>query len=214
MTTFFTADQHFGHAKICELTGRPFTSVEEMNEVMIDKWNAVVKPGDTVWHLGDVAMGPIAQSLSLIGRLNGRKYLVPGNHDRCSPAYAGTSIKRAHWAKKYVEAGFQAITMGSDTRVMLPGNIPARMSHFPYEGDSGTEDRYLEFRPRRPVTGRTPWLLHGHVHEKWKVLGPQINVGVDVWNFAPVAAEEIVDIIAGTWTPSRWNRDSQANPLR
>jgi calcineurin-like phosphoesterase family protein len=106
VTTFFTADHHFGHARIIELCDRPFSSIEEMNETLIDKWNAVVKPGDTVWHLGDVAMGPITQSLSLISRLNGHKYLVPGNHDRCSPAYAGTGVKRVQWIRRYWTRAF------------------------------------------------------------------------------------------------------------
>ena len=57
MSTFFTSDHHFGHAKIIEYCKRPFSSVEEMNQVMIDRWNEVVGPDDHVYHLGDFAFG-------------------------------------------------------------------------------------------------------------------------------------------------------------
>lgn len=79
--TWFTADTHFGHANILgfEPNQRPFNTVEEMNEVLIEKWNSVVREKDTVYHLGDVAFGK--HSLPLIKRLNGKKRLCLGNHD-------------------------------------------------------------------------------------------------------------------------------------
>jgi calcineurin-like phosphoesterase family protein len=52
---FFTSDTHFGHANIIKYCGRPFASVEEMNRELIARWNAVVGPRDTVYHLGDRA---------------------------------------------------------------------------------------------------------------------------------------------------------------
>src|ERR1017187_8378616 len=63
MATWFTADQHFGHKRIIELSGRPFGSVEEMNEAVVDRWNAVVAPDDLVWVLGDFALGRIGESV-------------------------------------------------------------------------------------------------------------------------------------------------------
>ncbi len=84
MARFWTSDTHFGHEGILrfEPVNRPFATVEEMNEVLVERWNAVVGPQDMVYHLGDVAMGKIADSLPVMSRLNGRKVLIPGNHDR------------------------------------------------------------------------------------------------------------------------------------
>lgn len=78
---WFTSDTHFGHAKILEYEAeaRPFASVEEMNEALIDRWNSVVHAGDTVYHLGDFCFG--RANIEIAGRLNGKKRLVMGNHD-------------------------------------------------------------------------------------------------------------------------------------
>lgn len=78
---FVTADTHFGHKNICkfEPTTRPFNSIEEHDVELVRRWNSVVKPKDTVWHLGDVLFG--RDSFETLGLLNGRKHLVMGNHD-------------------------------------------------------------------------------------------------------------------------------------
>lgn len=81
---WFISDTHFGHANIITFTYsegrlRPFTSVEEMDETIIERWNAVVKSSDRVYHLGDVAMAK--KSIATVGRCNGRKVLLRGNHD-------------------------------------------------------------------------------------------------------------------------------------
>ena len=64
MTTWFTSDLHFGHANIIEYSGRPFRDVDHMNRALIERWNALVQPADTVWVLGDVAMGRITDTLT------------------------------------------------------------------------------------------------------------------------------------------------------
>ena len=82
MTTFFTADTHFGHAGIIRHCARPFTDVAAMDEAMVAGWNAVVRPRDEVWHLGDFAVRVEPDALRrLFARLHGRKRLVVGNHD-------------------------------------------------------------------------------------------------------------------------------------
>lgn len=79
---YFTSDTHFAHTNIIKYCGRPFANVEEMNETMIARWNARVKPEDTVFHLGDFAMGPAENVGLFLERLNGKVTLVRGNHDR------------------------------------------------------------------------------------------------------------------------------------
>lgn len=83
---FITSDSHFGHGKTCThfkrddgTPLRPFSGAEEMDEELVKRWNAVVRPNDKVYHLGDVAIGK--KSLPILNRLNGKKKLVMANHD-------------------------------------------------------------------------------------------------------------------------------------
>lgn len=109
MTIFLISDTHFSHANILKFTWRPrsrrycgldeqqcdeackaahpevrirpeFTTVEEMNEAMVERWNATVRPPDHVYHLGDVAY-KTRESLDIVKRLNGHKRVLLGNHD-------------------------------------------------------------------------------------------------------------------------------------
>jgi calcineurin-like phosphoesterase family protein len=85
MKTFITSDLHFGHRRIkefCPATRDRFRDVEHMREVMIQEWNAVVGPEDLTYILGDVAFLPAAEAVQIMRRLNGRKILIEGNHDR------------------------------------------------------------------------------------------------------------------------------------
>ncbi len=85
MSAFLVSDTHFGHKGIVEFNGvhgtklRPWTSTEEMDEVLVENWNKVVSPSDRLYHLGDVAMNK--RMLPILERLNGRKVLIKGNHD-------------------------------------------------------------------------------------------------------------------------------------
>lgn len=80
MSTYFTADTHFGHANIIRYCNRPYRDVNHMNEALIANWNRVVRPADTVYLLGDYGMGP---SIRLVRpRLNGSIRLILGNHDK------------------------------------------------------------------------------------------------------------------------------------
>lgn len=79
--TWFCSDHHFGHKNILEYEkeARPFSSVEEMNETIIERHNSVIKPQDIVYFLGDFAFGK--KHIELAGRMHGKKRLVMGNHD-------------------------------------------------------------------------------------------------------------------------------------
>lgn len=75
---FFTADTHFGHTNIIEFCNRPFATVEDMNERLIENWNIFIKNKDIVYHLGDFAW---RKPHEVIDRLNGQIHLILGNHD-------------------------------------------------------------------------------------------------------------------------------------
>lgn len=185
---WFTADLHLGHANIIRYCRRPFADVHAMDEALVDNWNAVVGPGDEVWVLGDFALGPIAETLPMAKLLEGRKVLVTGNHDRCWP---GQRKRGPEWEARYRDASFDEVLHGTVEVDVGPHRVLA--GHFPYRGDSQAHDRFTDMRPSD--TGG--WLLHGHVHDKWKVNGRQINVGVDVWDHRPVSEDEIAAVIDG-----------------
>lgn len=189
MKTWFTSDQHFGHVRINELAGRPFATVEEATETMVERWNANVGVRDTVYVLGDACMGDLVTSLAVIPRLNGLKFLVPGNHDRVSSLYKGSAQKKGEWNVAYREAGFRVLP---EQCAMMVRSHVVMLCHFPYDGDSHGEDRYAAARPIDD--GRR--LLHGHTHSKEKVRGRQIHVGVDAWDFTPVSEEQLMEIIS------------------
>jgi calcineurin-like phosphoesterase family protein len=204
MTTFFTSDTHFGHARIIELSNRPFKSVQEMNEIIVHNWNALVRPDDTVYHLGDVALGPIEDSLKYISRLNGNITLIVGNHDRMFPPMqkgANKAEKIETWKQKYLAAGFSHVLTSMDMRMASSvdgqrAEYSFRLSHFPYDGDSHGEERHREYR----LTDNGTALIHGHTHEDKKFSRsragtPQIHVGQDAWEFAPVSLQAVIDVL-------------------
>jgi len=79
---WFTSDTHFKHINILRHDGRPFSSIEEHDEALINNWNAVVLPGDVVYHLGDFGWMRTTQETNLyLARLHGVKFLIRGNHD-------------------------------------------------------------------------------------------------------------------------------------
>ena len=82
MKIFITADHHFHHKNIIEYCKRPFKTVEEMDEVMMEKWNKKVGKNDLVIHLGDFALGTKEKVKETRERLNGTIILIKGNHDK------------------------------------------------------------------------------------------------------------------------------------
>ena len=81
---YFSADTHFSHENIIKYCNRPFENVEQMNETMISNWNKVVKSNDDIYFLGDFGLGTEKHLLPIYNRLNGRKFLIVGSHDRHS----------------------------------------------------------------------------------------------------------------------------------
>lgn len=82
MTCHFSSDHHFGDRRARSFYRRPFASVEEMDRILIERWNTVVGVQDEVWHLGDFAVGQSSERVAwLLTVLNGRKHLIVGNND-------------------------------------------------------------------------------------------------------------------------------------
>lgn len=205
---FWTSDPHLGHHNIPEycpgrkdliedyvsrriIAGKSYDGdyIAAMNEALIERWNETVGPDDIVNIVGDLALGKIEESLALVPRLNGRKRLFPGNHDRCwSFAKNKTPEKRKEWEQKYKDAGLE---LWPEQILMQVGKHTVMVCHFPYRGDSHDEDRFKYARPFDE--GRV--LLCGHVHDTWKISGKQINVGVDVWDYRPVSEAVIIQTI-------------------
>ena len=111
---FYISDTHFGHENILKLANRPFGSIEEMDEKIIENWNAVVKPNDEVYHLGDFSYraSGIEYLERTFQRLRGRKHLILGNHD-------GVDTTRLPWA-----------SVGSQYRGRA-GKIRVHLMHYP-----------------------------------------------------------------------------------
>lgn len=79
---YLVSDTHFNHANIIKYCNRPFKDVEEMNKTIIDNWNSVITNDDIVYHLGDFGFGTKEELQQIFNKLNGKKYLIMGNHDR------------------------------------------------------------------------------------------------------------------------------------
>jgi calcineurin-like phosphoesterase family protein len=173
---FTISDTHFGHtnswAKFTLADGsplRPFSSNEEMDETMIERWNAVVNAKDTVYHLGDVVIA--RKNLELIKRLNGRKILIRGNHD----------IFRE---KDYYEVGFEQI---HGVRVFVDKWI---FSHIPLHPDCITT------RFRANVHGH---LHANRVMDGSNADPRYVCVSVEHTNFAPVSFDDLDKLIERQW---------------
>jgi calcineurin-like phosphoesterase family protein len=82
-STWIIADTHFFHANIGQYCDRP----DGWQDLIIENWNRFIQPDDTVFHLGDLALGKKEDTEALIPLLNGKLYLIRGNHDRRGKAF-------------------------------------------------------------------------------------------------------------------------------
>ncbi len=186
----FTSDLHLGHRKAAEHRG--YDDVSEHDRAIVENWNAVVRPDDEVWVLGDLAMSSPTYALALIATLPGRKRLILGNHDKPHPMH-----RDAHkHLRAYLEV-FDSVAQSARRRVE---GTEVLLSHFPYHRDRGPV-RHTQWRLRDE--GR--WLLHGHTHGSERVtitgfrrtapLTKEIHVGVDAWDLTPVPLTTIASLI-------------------
>lgn len=179
---FFTSDLHIGHKNIIRYCDRPFDSVEEMNEKIIENWNSVVRKNDMIFVLGDFAITGSQNAQEAFNRLHGRKILIRGNHD-----HKPSKMWRMGWEQVY------------DIHAMTINEELVTMSHYPHFEDN-------EWLREHPSAGfqhphnNGGFLLNGHIHSspENKIRGKQFDVGVDANNFTPVPIEEIRQWINNT----------------
>jgi len=174
MSAFVIGDTHWGHAKSLSFIQpdgsplRPFNSVEEMDEIMVERWNAVVRQKDTVYHLGDVAIP--RRSLANLAKCNGRKILIRGNHD---------TFKLKDYAEHFEDIrGAHFHQPGS----LMPGGIV--FTHIPVHPDN--------------LQGHYRGNVHGHLHchlaiKDGQADGRYFNACVERNNFSPVPLEMVID---------------------
>lgn len=173
---WFTSDTHFYHTNIINFCRRPFESIEEMNETLIANWNKVVGTNDIVFHLGDFCLGDSTKWNGILDRLNGKIYLILGNHDL------------RNFRVSYTER-FELVTMQMNIEI---DNQKICLNHYPFLCYDGSYDG--------------AWQLFGHMHTnrdntgndaaRLKMLFPtQYDVGVDGNDFTPVSFAQVRTII-------------------
>ena len=168
--TWFTADTHFNDKTILRRGYRPFDSVEEMNRVLIKRWNETVPEHGVVFHLGDFSQGGYRELKDILPKLHGRIFLILGNHDEVRTV-----------TMKYKKTFAQVLPQKT---IRIEGN-DIILNHYPFLFYKGELDNV--------------WQLFGHVHsgpnEKTGFDLPRINllfpfqydVGVDNNDYRPVS---------------------------
>ncbi len=169
--TFFIADTHFGHLNILRLSKRPFRTIAEHDEALVQNWNRVVTPDDTVYHLGDFAYGLDDEGDRLqwlFSRLNGRKHLVLGNHDLDDSGRMHPTVASLGWVERPEHL----------MHVLLDGHRIV-LSHYAHREWQGGQKGAYHF--------------YGHAHGTLPGSGRSRDVGVDLADvrFTPQTFEDL-----------------------
>lgn len=177
---FFTSDTHFCHENIIKYCKRPFCSVEENNEEIIRRWNDKVPEDGIVFHLGDVAFGSVEDVDNILDRLNGKIYLVIGNHD-----WRRIVNQHAH----HFEYMTQQINMKIGKRHIILNHYPMLAFSGAWRGIDATYQLFGHVHT-------SPYTDEGIDQQRMKYLfTSQYDVGVDNNNFTPVSWKEVDQII-------------------
>lgn len=158
---WFTSDTHYFHSNVIKYCNRPFSSVEEMNEIMIQKHNALVKPTDDIYHLGDFGFANVALLQSVFNRLNGNKFLLLGNHDK--------DAMKLPWA--WVKERYELYTPRPNRKLYVLSHYAQKVWNKSHHGSI-------------MLFGHS----HGSLED---VDNQTLDVGVDCWDYAPVNLEQI-----------------------
>lgn len=175
MTIWFISDTHFGHANILtfmtdegSLVRPGFSSVEHMDEHIVARWNSAVRPDDVVYHLGDVTFGTVALLDRIMIRLNGRKRLILGNHDKLD-----ANAYRRHFQKILSWRSFDSDVTGCEWTFVA--------CHYPLHPSAFRHDPKM----RR-------FCVHGHTHQRIVRDPGYVNVCVERTNYSPVSLEQVL----------------------
>lgn len=185
---FFTSDTHYGQQRTLELSKRPFSNVEEMDEYMIKQYNDVVSNDDHVLHIGDFG------NYDIINRLNGDVTLLMGNYeeDDLVKLYNNDFDK---YRDVLIEKGFYDVKRGS-IRIIKDDLISTTKKESIPEILTCThkpEDISPLFRTYHYGTENKPWAqyLFGHIHASQKIKAYGLNVGVDCSNFRVLSVDDV-----------------------
>lgn len=184
MNTFVTSDWHFCHDREFIWKSRGFSSVDEMNEAIVERHNSVVRPGDNVIVLGDLMLNDTDKGMELLGRLNGNFSIILGNHD--------TDNRINYYYHHYPIA---SIEVASRLKI---GKYNFYLSHYPTL-TSNTDNN----SPKRAILN-----LYGHTHQKDNFFNNQWNmyhVGMDSHDCFPVNIETVIEDIKNKYKESKCN---------
>ena len=126
---FFISDPHFGHQNIIKYCDRPFKSTDEMNEFIIERWNLIVKKDDIVFILGDIAFGGSGLFEQVIPKLNGKKYLILGNHDYKNMRDKYKQYFEKVCTKMFISIDGQPIILNHEPLLCFGGQLSNRIWH-------------------------------------------------------------------------------------
>ena len=141
---YYIADPHFFHGALnTKMDRRGFESVEAMNEYMLRQWNRKVRKNDEVVILGDLSWGKAEETNELLERLNGRLYLIQGNHDRFLKN-KDYNAGRFVWIKPYEE-------LQDNKRKVILCHYPIMCYNGQYRLDENGNPKV--------------YMLYGHVHD-------------------------------------------------
>lgn len=177
---FLTSDTHFCHNQAFVYEPRGFSSVNEMNEAIIDNWNSIVKPEDRVIHLGDIMLNNNEIGIECLKRLNGQICIVWGNHDSDA-------------RKTLICALPNVITLGYAHQFRY-GKFSIYVSHYPTLTANYSNGKHFN---------QNVINLHAHTHQTTNFLNPtnpfMYHVGVDSHNCTPVHIDEVMFDIRQRW---------------
>ena len=165
---YYISDLHFGHSNIIKLCNRPFQSLEEMNDVLINNWNSKVTNGDKVYIIGDLFFRNQNNPEEILSKLKGKKYLIVGNHDKS-------------WLKKIdTSKYFESV---DNMLIFSNGKNKVTLCHYPmmsFEGD------YLIHGHIHNNKNADYWTL-------LKSMDNALNASAEINNYTPVTFEELVE---------------------
>lgn len=199
MRTYFTSDQHFGHTAVITFSNRPFRDADHMDSVLLNNYNSTVGKHDVCYFLGDVGFSTKEKMRDLIGRMNGVKILITGNHDRGDRAMK--------------EMGFHTVMNGG---VLWIAKHRVTLSHCPLFGITREDTTGMNgtmpgdhwhgvnrptYKDQYSFTDEGQFHLHGHIHspnggKSKQILDRQYDVGVDSNNYRPVNISVIESWVA------------------